>query len=1109
MKHLKLEISICLFLTGVLGVIAQNSPLAEGNWYKIEVGESGLYKIDYALLQQMGLQNKKPNEIKVYGYGHILPQKNGDFRYGDIVENPVKFVGGNDGVINPGDYVLFYAQGPDMIEDAGNTLIHDKNPYSRSSYYYITANAATGKRVELAPASIEEYTRKSDVLPFLIYYEDDQVNVVKSGREWLGNPFKYKPSYTFNFNLQDIKTDSIVKYSVLFAGGSENYLTEFKTSVNNVQVASSGVSYIAVSYGPKANLVSHDGDVKLSNSALTIKTTYDNKGDGGAEGYLDYIRLTYFRKLNGALSTVYAVPELYRQSELELFNTSASTLVWDVSRIDKTKEILVSNGRIKIDSEVSKLLIANVNNVKSPGFIGKVINQNLHGIEVPELLIVTHSNFLASALAMAKFKNEQQGISTQVVTTEQIYNEYSSGSQDISAIRDFARDLYQRDNKFHFLLLFGDCSYDYLGRDANNTNFVPIYQSRSSLNNTTSFSSDDYFGFLEDGEGIWEEGTAGTENLELGIGRLPIQSNEQGYKIITKIKNYIYNQENQGNWRNKIVFVADDGDSNLHAEHSNDLSLEIQKLVGEFNVSKIYLDAFEQISSSGGQIAPRVNQELDLKVKKGALIVNYSGHGSEEQWTQEQILTIGEIRKLNNKTKLPFYITATCEFGRYDDPLRESGAEALLFNENGGAIGLMTTTRPVYANSNYTINSSFYKNAFIRNSDSLYDYLGEVQRRTKNGSIVSFYNRNFALLGDPTLKLSYPSMHVRTDSINGQSISKTDTLSALENVVIKGHIRDIYNKKDTTFTGKIILTVYDKEIDVTTLGDRGEAPFNFKERNSILFEGESKVVKGEYTVEFVVPKDISYFYGLGKLSFYAVSEDGRDANGALFNVLIGGGLDGFVDDKGPELKIYVNDTTFKNGGVTNANPIFLAKIFDENGINTTNTGIGHEITLVIDDDNTNTFVLNDYYKSVGNSYKTGEVEYPLRDLSFGTHKLTFKVWDVNNNSSTAELYIVVSETGIVSVFPNPFNNIVNFTISQPRQEIGGQVDLKIYNTFGQEMWSQVVEFDSFTSVVDDIVWGADYINGEKITDGIYISVVEVRYDDGIGNIIEKSKLIKH
>ena len=1085
------------------------SPLENGVWHRLEVNQTGVYKIDYNFLTSLGLQNVSPESIKIYGYGGILPQPNAESRHGDIVENSIYFKGGNDGSISPSDYILFFAEGPDEIfqTEDGTSLDYEINPYADQSYYFITSSEGAGKRIEESSFGIGNGEVHSS-LPFLTYHEEDNINLVGSGREWLGEQFRFQSEYEFDFGLTSINLNSPYHIETEYVGGSESFSTTFRTFVDDELVKTEFVRTVAPVYGVKGHVATFSGDFTTNDPTVNVRASYNNSGDASAKAYIDFIKIIYQRNLNANTSNYYVIPEAYRGSELRFSNTNSNVMIWDVSDITDVKSLNINNGSVVLSEETEAILVIQENNVRVPVNTGVVANQNLHGIAIPELLVIYNRTFQSSAERLLNFKENTQGIETEIVEIGDIFNEYSSGSQDVTAIRDFVRDIYLKDDqgKFKYLLLLGDCSFDYKDRLTQNTNFVPVYESRESYDNVKTFSSDDYFGLLGEDEGEWTEPGSLRETLEIGIGRIPAKSDAEAHIYLDKLFHYITGDESKGNWRNNIVFVADDGDRNLHQRDADRLGEQLEELNTGINVNKLYLDSYEQISSAGGEISPATNNLLDNRVEQGALIVNFSGHGAEFQWTQELIFTINQIRGLSNYDKLPFFITATCEFGRYDDPRLLSGAEELMFNPDGGAIGLMTTTRPVFANSNFAINESFYETAFIRNEDSVYNNLGDILVITKNNSIIGTNNRNFSLLGDPSMKLALPDKKIELTSINGNEPGIDDTLQALQFVELTGEVQNVQGVKDANFTGTSFITVFDKRNKLTTRGD-GNDPFVFEERNSILFEGQVAVTNGEFTVEFIMPKDIAYQFGFGKLSFYAVSDDGQDANGDYSQVIIGGGLDGFEDNLAPEVELFMDDLSFISGGITGTEPTFIALISDENGVNTTNTGIGHEMTLVLDDDYSNIMILNEFYSSKENTFQEGEIFFPLSDISIGVHKLTFKVWDVNNNSAEREIFFEVGEDGIVTAFPNPFNSLVTFRIDQPRVEVGGDVSIIIHNRLGNQVWQSETSFDSFDSIIDSIQWDGTGNGGEILPSGVYFVTSELNYEDGEGGIVEKSRVV--
>ena len=1104
LQNIKYILFVLVSFLSTFHVVSQNSPLASGTWHKLEIRETGVYKLDYSLLSQIGISN--PEKIQVYGYGGLLPQPNSSFRHGDIVENAVFVNGEDNGILDPDDYVLFFAQGPNPIHIGGSSITSSVNPYASSSFYFITEGTDDGRRIENIAANTSG-TQSYSSLPYLYHHEVDEENIAGSGRTWLGESFRFKDVREWNFGLTDLLNDSTVSVNVTYAGGSADFKVKFNTYINNeLKKSSFTPTQVEAGYGVKLYNVIHNIDLNLPSDNIGVKSQFFNQGDFGASGFLDKISINYWRELKGDKSTFLPIPSNYDNSNLNISNVSSSTMLWNVTDITSVQSLEMSSG-VAFIGNASQLMIVNKNDTKSVQYLGEVANQNLHGLSAPELLIITNRVFTETASQYREFKVNEQGISTEVIYVDDIYNEFSSGSQDISAIRDFIKHVYDSGSGLKHVLLLGDCSYDYKDRIANNTNYVPIYESYQSFDNILSYSSDDYYGFLDNDEGEWNEVGTANERLDIGVGRIPITSNTQGNEYLNKLRNYTRSSTSLGNWRNDVLFVADDEDSNLHMRHANEISTDLEEMEPSINVNRLFLDAYEQISSSGGQVAPSVNEQFDRRMDRGALIVNFSGHGSEEQWTQEEILTFTQIQGYDNFEKLPFFITATCEFGRYDNPKLEAGAERLIMNANGGAIGLMTTTRPVYATSNKTINEQFYEQAFVRDVDSTHKMLGDILMGTKNNSVSGVFNRNFALLGDPSMRLAYPDYKISLDSLNGREVSGEDTIRALQKVEFAGRILLPNGTYDSTFNGSLRLRMYDKVSELSTIGPGDEVAFQYKQLSSVIFEGDVEVIKGIYQVDFVIPKDISYTFGTGKMSFYATSSDGRDASGSYNDIVVGGGINGFVDDSAPKVLLYMDDETFVSGGIVGSTPVFIAKIEDENGINTTNTGIGHEMTLIIDDNRENIEVLNDFYTSVDNTFKKGEIRFPMSSLSEGEHKLTFKVWDVNNNSTEVVIYLVVSQEGKIEAYPNPFSDEVTFYIDQPRQDIGGTVEIRVFDRTGRELWEQTSEFDEFTSVIESVKWDGHKQSGENLENGIYFIQATLRYSDNEGDLVKKSKVI--
>jgi hypothetical protein len=573
--------------------------------------------------------------------------------------------------------------------------------------------------------------------------------------------------------------------------------------------------------------------------------------------------------------------------------------------------------------------------------------------------------------------------------------------------------LYDRsgedENALKYLLLFGDGSYNNISKKEGNPNFVPTYQSANSMTYTMSYVSDDFYGFLDLNEG-------GSDSmsyylLDIGIGRLPVGDTTEAKCAVDKILTYNSSPTMQ-DWRNTLLFVGDDQDGNTHMEQANSLADYIRSSYPGFVVKKILLDAYKQVTSSSGNRYPDVNQAILDNFNKGILIFNYSGHGSENGIAEEQILLKQDIEKLNNKGKYPLFITATCEFSRWDNMIidekdgkfkeQSSAGEAALLNAHGGAIALLSTTRVVYAPSNHYLNQNFYYKAFLRDEKGQRQRMGEVIRLAKNAVGQNQNKLSFTLLGDPALQLAYPEYNVVTDSINGTNISGLlDTLKAFREITVSGHLADQDNKLIENFNGTAYPLVFDKVQTMKTLSndDPDQTPLAFSVQENLLFKGRASVTNGRFKFSFIVPKDISYTIGNGKINYYA-QNGSFDAHGYFSEFLIGGTSDlSGGDFTGPEIELYLNDVNFRDGGITDKDPVIYARVWDENGINTTGNGIGHDIIGILDGNTNGPFVLNDYYQTSQDSYQGGEVIYQMNDLSTGYHTLSVKIWDVFNNSS--------------------------------------------------------------------------------------------------------------
>jgi hypothetical protein len=1124
---------------------ANNSVLSSGDWFKLEVSEDGIYKIDYDFLKVLGLADPiDPRMIRIFGNGGgMLPQKNSSLRADDLTENAIFVSGEQDGVFNQGDYILFYAQGPHKWEYNTNTNIFSRsyNLYSWSNYYFLTVGPQQGLRVsEKESLSAADYSVNS----YTFYHQEqkDEVNILKSGRLWLGEKFDYKNSSVEKiFPVSGIVQNTGVKVinNVVAASSSAS---SFRLSANGQMVKSFSVEGISdlfsYTYSTKGIIKYDTVNVPFSyvagSSDIRLKLDYIANGNS-ASAYLDYMSVNYQRYLNlyGNMTEFCNPASIsYSKVEYQIGQMNAGASIWDITNpVQPVRQKFELNNsqalfRTETGNELRQYVVFQGNSFPTPKFAGKTDNQNLHSIgiarSVPQLLIITSEEFISSAEKLASHRQNFSGMKVEIATVSKIYNEFSSGKQDVTAIRDFIRMVYLRStpaDSLKYVILVGGCSYDYKNRISGNTNFVPVYESRQSLIPVKTYSSDDYFGFMSDPEGEWVEENLSSDadhSMEIGIGRLPANNLSESDAMVNKIIYYDTDKNSRKKWRNKLCFVADDGDTNLHQKDAESLSNKVFKNNPVFNINKIYLDAYPQVSAPGGELSIEAKKLLNLEIEKGVLLVNYTGHGGEAGWAQEKLLEIADINNMRNMENLTFMVTATCEFGRYDDPGTPSGAEFAVRNPQGGVIGLMTTTRPVLSNSNYTINNALYDYIF-RKKNGKWMKLGEILKETKNHSKEDVYNRNYSLLGDPSQVLAYPQETIKVTSVNGKDPAVVqDTLKALSKVTITGEIQS-GSTTLTNYNGTLYATIFDKPSEITTLGNEGDnTKMRFNLFNNYLYDGKASIKDGKFIVTFIVPKDISYQLDKGKISLYALDEQNQvDAHGYENRVIIGGSAEeSFTDNNPPRVRLYLNDETFVNGGATGTDAMLLVKLFDESGINIAGTGIGHEISAILDGEKT-VMNLNEYYSATVDNYQEGSIEFPLKDLSPGTHTLRVKAWDTHNNSSESVIeFIVLNEEKLeirnILNYPNPFTTSTNFHFDHNRTGDDLEVIVQIFTVSGKLIKTLRDDFLNSKSHISALHWDGRDDFGDLIGKGVYVYKLEVRSvrDGSKTNKYQKLVLLK-
>lgn len=1097
-----------------------NSVLANGDWYKFGVSKAGIYKLDFNFFKQLGMNtgNIHPNNIRIFGqFGGMLPELAGADRVDDLKEYPIKVITQNPNQFQQGDFVLVYCKGPDLWNYDGTKqqFKFTKNLYSATQNLFITTNNGSGLRIGSISGNTLSENFATSTYDALDFIEQETENLGMSGRTFVGDRFINQTSKVYQFNFPNIISNQPLKIWTNVVAVANSFSTmniSMNSNSRNISMSPLQQEYPAVySYG-----MTTEQSFLFNNPSSNVQLNYQyQSNDFSAKAYLDFINV------QAKCNLVYDGTPLYfreqqtvgsgRITKFTLSNANANVEVWDITNPFDVKKInytLYGNKAIfTIETDILKEFVAYENTTSTPTAYGKIANQNLHALEQQDYIIVTRKGFISYAEELAQLHRTQENLKTIVVDVEQIFNEFSSGANDITAIRNFVKMFYDRAindaDKPKYLLLFGDGSYD----NKNYGDFLlPTYQSKSSFSALNSYTSDDYFGILDDTEGDNIENTT-TNLIDIGVGRIPADNTTKAQHFVDKVKHY-YSQNAFGDWRSQITFIADDEDNNLHIDQAEIIAKTTTTQLTKYNVDKIYLDAFQQQHTINGSTYPDANMTLNNKIYNGTLLVNYIGHGGGTGLTQEKLVTLTEIDSWNNENKLPIFITATCEFARFDESESFSAGERLLLKEKGGAVGLLTTTRLVFANENFDINKSFMTQ-FTQSVNQQDLLLGDILKLAKRQTFTGDGNRKFLLLGDPALRLAFPKNNVVLTEINEQT---TDTLKALKKIVLKGEVRDNTNQIISNFNGVASIIVYDKKTTENTLAnDPTSQQKSFEIQKNKIYKGKATVNNGAFQVAFIVPKDINYQYGKAKISVYANSTN-SDALGADTNNVIGG-IDTtvIIDNKGPIVEAFMNDEHFVFGGITNEAPILLLKLFDDNGINTSGNGVGHDITAILDNNTKDIKILNDFYESEIDNLQKGTVKFPLDKISHGRHTLHAKAWDIMNNSGEAYTEFVVEKSAKLAIshvlnYPNPFTTKTKFMFEHNKPNQNLDLKIEIFAVSGKLIKSIQQNINTSGFRVADIEWDGRDDFGDKIGKGVYIYKITLKDENG-GKISQYQKLV--
>ena len=1081
---------------------ASESVLNSGKWVKIQVAEDGIYKLTAADLKKMGFSNL--DKVAVYGYGGWPLDEDFSTTYIDDVPEVA--------VWRSADYLLFYGKGPRKWEysTSDKSFIHTNNPYSNYGYYFVTEKETAGRTMEKA-ASAAGATLQVTTFDDYVLHEEELVSVNSSGRELYGESFTSTLSRDFTISVPGITNDE-GKATLSFISRGNGTIT---MNVDGNALISGSVSVPSDEYEVAREL--YRERAWMADKGETVKVNIGYSTTGHKNVHLNYFRLQMKRQLK-----VYDNYTFFRSlsargnaSRFVIQGADASTLVFDVTDGVNPQQMETSlNGTelsfsIPASASLREFVVVKPSQIKAPVTVGEVANQNLHALPQQDMIIIAQPNFTTQAERLAEAHRTKDNLTVRVVTPESIYNEFSSGTPDATAYRRFMKMFYDRQTSEadapKYLLLFGDGSFDNrkltsAWKSVDMSNMLLTYQTENSLS-SQSYVIDDYFGFLDDAD---NKKSLQNKKLCLGIGRFPIRTVEQATQMVDKVISYMENR-NTGSWKNNLCFMADDGSNTdgfmtEHMEFADQLAGYVESEHPEFLVNKLYYDAYKKDMTAGTY--PDVRSGLQKLLKDGLLLFNYTGHGGTTALSDEKVLTQTDINQFTY-THLPVWVTATCDFTRFDD-LNTSAGEDVFLNKSSGGIALFTTVRVAYSRPNFPINDNVIRNLFERNNGRRRT-LGEVMQATKN-TLSSVYKLGFCLIGDPAVKMAYPEFGMKVTTVNGQSVDGNSiSFKALEKITVEGEVLDVSGQLVTDFTGIVNPTVKDSKVTVTCLknSNKDDSPaFTFTDYPNTIFIGNDSVRNGKFSFTFTVPKDISYSNLQGKMNLYAVdTESGNEAQGNFDNFIVGGTSDtAETDTIGPEIRaLYLNDTTFVDGGQVNTTPYFVAELWDKSGVNITGSSVGHDMMLVIDESTVLSYNLNSYYELLPGEDGTGIVKFPIPALEPGKHTAEFWVWDILNNSTVRTFTFEVVE-GLkpflfdVIATPGIAREQVTFHLMHNRPESRMRVGIMVYDLAGRQLWKHEESgtsglFENYT-VSWDLTSG-----GARMRPGVYIYRAAISTDN--------------
>lgn len=1069
---------------------ANSSRLSSGNWAKVEVTQTGMQLIPNATLRALGFSD--PSKVNVYGSGgRILPERLYNSMTDDLPLLPS---------VVTSEGILFFGHNNISWTASVSNPGHKMNPYSEHSYYFISDREEV--RPELSteitglPSSdnvITGFTRR-------LLHENDLLAPYDSGRQLLGEDFRTQPRRSFSFDMPDCMGEAEVKvcFGAKVTNGSSKLEIDFggeNTQTFNIAGVSSTSTFLVMQ--------TFKGKAPASEK-LDMSIQYSNTGLA-ATAALDYIEVFYPSALKLRNNQLYFYIQPASPATVRIENCTDATIVWDVTIPEKPvrKELTLDGSTGVFVSGQGYHEYVAFNPSKCANTVvaaGKVRNQDLHAMEVPDMLIVTPEAYRQAAERLASLRERTDGLKCAVLTPEVIYNEFSSGSPDVTAIRKLLKMWHDRavaegTSGPRFCLILSRPSYDnkMVTQSSRKNNYprIPIWQSENTFSETTSFSTDDYIGMLDDNTTALNMNNA---KIHVAVGRMPVKSLAEAETAVSKLEKYL-TSPSYGSWRTNVMVIADDQDNGTHLHQAEDIVSILSSSEGgkDYIYEKLYLDAFQLGYSGVGAVYPEAKTRMMEKWNEGVVWMDYIGHANPKSWGHENLLTWTDINSMTN-SNLPFLYAATCEFLRWDAD-EVSGGEILWLTPNAGVIGMICPSRTVYITLNGLLNSATAQHVFSRNEDGSNLSVGEIMVRGKNNTLNDNNRLRYGFCGDPSMKLPSPELTLNIDRINGvetASMQQFPEIGARTKLLLEGSVTDYAGNIAEDFNGIADLRIFDAETVRTTWGNGSDGVVDtYNDRKNRLYSGRVKVENGKWTTTVFLPSEIENNYSPALISLYAYTSEGREAAGSFDKFYIYGYDTNVAEDNdGPEItEMWINSPTFADGGLVSPSSIFKASFTDPSGINVSDGGIGHNLSLSID----GTTFINDlglYYSPDENDPTAGSVNYPLTGIQPGEHTLEFTVWDNANNSTRSTLAFKVAADWTPSITTlttdaSPATTSVNFIVATDGEIDGMECTIDVIDLSGMTVWSGKTSSVSGSSPIR-ISWDLSSSGGGRVARGIYL-----------------------